>query len=286
MTDTNPVELTDEQKAAATDVALKGRVADVDKAIQERLLVKTPEALAKEEADKKAAEDAAKKADEEAAKVKTDDDDGKWKEEEWVAVGNEHADAAIELMKEAGVKPVEGNEIFKDAIASGDLSKVKWDVLEARIGAAKAKLVRAGVESYFNSEYKAQQEIVGYAHDKVGGEEGWTKIQTWAKKAEKSDAKFASDLNEYRKALKVGGFAARAAVDAIKAAYEADPKNGSIGNKPLERGKVDPTPKVEGEPLNRLQFFREMEKAGGDRAPKHVVEALRARRQAGVKLGM
>ena len=213
-----------------------------------------------------------------------DSDDGQWKEQ-WVATGNEHADAAIELMKEAGIKPVEGNDIFAKAIESGDLKDIKWDILESRLGKAKASLVKAGVQAYFDGEYKEQMATKNYAHEQVGGADGWTKVQKWAAKLEKDDMKFALELADYRKAIGVGGFAARAAIDAIKAAYEADPKNGSLGGEPQLRGTGTPKSSISN-PLSRAGYFQELEKAGGDRAPQNVKDELARRRQAGVALGM
>ncbi len=273
-------------------VILHGRVADIDKALEELKKAgdKTPEQLAKEkeEADAKVKTEADTKAAEEAAKKKAEDE-AKSKEEwskEWLTVGNAHADAAISLMKEAGMKPVEGNEVFEEAIKTGDLNKVKWELLDARLGKDKAFLVRTGIETYFSTEYKAQQEVVTYAHEKVGGEAGWDKVKDWAQKVEKTDAAFKRNLDEWRGGLKLGGFAARAAVDAIKAAYEADSKNGSLTTTKHERGTVTPSGTVTVEGLSRRGYTDELEKAGGDRAPKSVQEALWARRQAGMKAGI
>ncbi|QIG73200.1 putative capsid assembly protein [Rhizobium phage RHph_I40] len=278
-------ELTAEQVATLNK---EGRTANVDATITEQQ--KTEEqktAEAKEAADKAAADKAAadKKAEEDAAAKKLADDDS-WKNE-WLVTGNEHADNAIEIMKAAGVTPVEGNVVFEEAIRSGDLNKVKWDVLEARIGKAQAALVKTGITQYYNTEYQEQQETVNYAYKQVGGEEGWNKIVLWAQAAEKTDKAFAKDLSQYRKAIDVGGFAGRAAIDALKTAYEAAPGNGSLGGKALERGgSTAANHDAASQPLGRVAYFRELEKAGGDRAPKAVKDSLWARRQAGLAAGI
>lgn len=292
MTQEATVELTDEQKAAAAAIATSGgKVANVDAAVTEAQ--KSPEDKAKEAKDTLDAENAAKakadedqKAAEEAAKKAADEaNDDSWKKE-WIAVGNDHADAAIEIMKAAGVTPVEGNAIFEEAIKTGDLTKVKWEVLEARIGKHQALMVKTGVESYYGGEYKAQQEVVNFAHEQVGGEEGWAKVQAWAKGKEASDPKFKAELNEWRAALKQNGFAAKAAVSAIKAAYEAAPGNSSLGTKQIERGSATAGDSSVGDPLSRVEFFQAMEKAGGDRAPESVKASLRARRALGRQKGL
>lgn len=181
---------------------------------------------------------------------------------------------------------MEGNEIFKDALETGDLSKVRWDLLEARLGKAQDRRVRTGVEAYNETEYKEQLAIRNEAFELVGGEENWGKVQKWAEATSKKDAKFASTRKEWQKALTVGGFAARAAVKAIKEAYEADPKNNSLGNTAPVRGVASPAAKVEGAPLSRRAYFEEMQKAGGDRAPQSVRDNLRARRLAGQQAGI
>lgn len=274
-------QVTEEQKAAALEAAQHGRVADLDKKAEGD---DEEHGTPLSEEDKTKSEE---KTDEDKTEEEdTPDDDKSW-QEDWISTGNDDADAAIELMKEAGMKPVEGNEVFKDAIETGDLSKVRWDLLEARLGPAKARLVRNGVESYYNNQYKEQVAVRDEAYEKVGGEENWNKIKAWAGKKEKADGKFKAELAEWRKALELGGFAARAAVDAIHQAYEADPKNGSLGGKKQERGTAKPAaPAVEGAPLTRAGYFEAMERAGGDRAPESVKAALRARRAAGQAQGI
>lgn len=289
-------EATTENKEVNEEVVLNGRVADIDKALQEQRqkeieAAKTPEQKSKEEAEAKAKaeQEAAAKAKEEADKAEAEkkkaEEEEKWKAE-WLTIDNPHAQAAIDLMKEAGMKPVEAAEIFDEAIKAGDLTKVRWDLLEARLGGAKTLMVKTGIETYYNTEYDAQQKLVAYAHEQVGGEAGWDKVKTWAQRVEKSDKEFAANLKEWRAAIKVGGFAGRAAVDAIKGAYEKHPDNGSLKNPPLERGNTTPNGTSLETPLSRAAYFEALQKAGGDRAPKAVQDALFARRQAGIKAGI
>ena len=266
-----------------------GRVADLDAAAAKLAAEAAKPKSAQQAEDEKAIEEAKLKEDEskpkEEEKAEETTEDESW-QEAWVRTGNADADAAIELMEAAGMKPVEGNEIFKDALETGDLSKVRWDLLEARLGKAQARLVRTGVEAYNETEYKEQLAIRNEAFELVGGEENWSKVQKWAEASSKKDAKFASTRKEWQKALTVGGFAARAAVKAIKEAYEADPKNNSLGNTAPVRGVASPAAKVEGAPLSRRAYFEEMQKAGGDRAPQSVRDNLRARRLAGQQAGI
>lgn len=289
-TQTEEKQITPEQQAIID--AGGNRQADLDAAAKKIAAAeanKSPQQIADEkaiEAENKAKEEAEAKAkaDKEAADKAAAEDDGKWKEQ-WVEIGNPSADAAIEVMKSAGVTPVEGNAIFEDAINSGDLTKVKWDVLEARIGKASALLVRNGIEQYYNTEVKAQNEVKDYAHELVGGEEGWDKVKKWANAREKTDLAFAAEVNQYREALKVGGFAAKAAVRALKEAYEAAPNNGTLKKPNLERGTAKPHT-TSGQPLSRADYYKALVKAGGDHAPENVKADLRARRQLGMQQGI
>lgn len=282
-------EVSPEEKARLEAVAANGRQADPEalakaeaaKAQQAKDEAEAEEQRKQEEASRAAA---TKKEEEEAANKEKEPWSPDW-EKEWITVGNEHADAAIELMKNAGMTPVEGNSVFAKAMETGNLEDIKWEVLEAKLGKATSQLVRTGINNYYESEYKVQQELVNYAHEQVGGEKGWNDVKKWAQKQEGSDPAFAKELTEWRKALSVGGFAARAAVDAIKARYEADPSNRSASRQ-IERGGTRNGGDLSGEPLSRSAYFKALDAAGGDRAPKAVVDALNARRAAGVKAGL
>lgn len=285
----NEQQITPEEQARLDDIAKGGRVADLDEAARKAAAEAAKPKSAQQVADEKAAEEQAKlkkdeedetarKAAEEAEKNKED-----WKKE-WVQTGNDHADAAIHIMKSKGISPVEGNAIFAEAIESGDLTKVKWDVLEARLGDPSAfLLIKHGIQTYYDGEYAAQQELVNYAYEGVGGKDNWAKIQKWAEKESATDPKFAKDRAEWAKALKVGGFAGKAAVDAIKARYEG--KHGTVAPR-IERGDRQSDNNQVSDPLSRVDYFKALEKAGGDRAPKHVRDALVARREAGRKMGL
>ena len=249
------------------------------KAAKEKLAA---EAKAKEEADKaktdedKAAEEAAKKAEE---------DKEKWDGKEYITLEDPNGQAAIDLLKEKGVSPTEANAIFQAAIESGKLEDVKWDELEAKVGKSHAQLIRTGVENFYNNKYKVQQAEVIELKKIVGGDANWTKISTWAKAAEKVDAGIATKVAGIRKALDIGGYAAEIGVKELKALYEADPKNGGLGqNKVLEGERVDTS---QGTPLGREEYLELTKKAHArSRGPEPgELASLNARRVAGQKLG-
>lgn len=205
-------------------------------------------------------------------------------EEEWskeyVTLGHEAGQAVVDLLKEANVSPVEANAIFQKAIDSGDLSKVDWAGLEKHLGPAKAKLAKAGIQTYYNEVYAEQQKTVSAVYEAVGGEENWTVIRTWAQEAEKKDAAFAAKVKEYRKALEVGGFAAIAAVKELKEAYTNSPNTKGLDNSKITIGSSTPEPV--GGPLSKAEYFKLRSAAEANNAPQSEIDVLVARRKAGM----
>lgn len=298
---TEQKELTAEQKAALEH----GRTADFDAVAKKQ---QAAAAASKDEpsdtelnADQKAKDEEARLAAEKAkADGKPDEnkedeqppveDDKSW-QENYIQTGNEHADAAIDLMKAAGIKPIEANEIFKDAVKDGDLSKVRWDLLEARLGAAQAKLVKAGVEAYYEGEYKTQTATRDKAFEIVGGEANWGKLKAWVNAKEKNDPAFKAKVDNARKAIELGGDAAEEAVNRLKKLYEADPKNSGLGTKKVadNKGNKAPSPQGDIKPLSRSEYFQEKQKLNKQyrgAIPDALVSQLRARRQAGMDAGI
>jgi len=240
----------------------------------------------KEAADKAAAE-AATLA--EAARIQKDAEDAKAKEregwqKEYIKVENEHAQAAINLMNEAGVSPIEANAIFAKSIETKNLSDIDWPTLEAKIGKDKTALVKAGVTQFFNEHVSVQEAATQAAFEIVGGKENWDKVKNWAQVREKADPVYAKKVAEYRKAIDVGGFSAKAAVTALKADYEGDPKNGGLGQGTLTVGGNKPT--IYGEPLSRMDYAKEKMAAHKRGAKLPELQAIDARRRAGMAQGI
>lgn len=212
-------------------------------------------------------------------------DPNAWKDD-YVQIDNPYAQSAINLLKEAKVSPVEANDIFKDAIEANDLSKVDWARLEKKVGADKALLIKQGVETYYNEQYKVQYETVQKGYDTFGGEEGWKKAKTYFDKLAKSDQEFSSKRDQFRKMLDMGGWAAERALSELKEIYTKDPKNSGIRARTdnLERGGTVAT---QSNALTKDQYRAELAKIDtytpeGQRA----YQELRARRAAGMQAGI
>lgn len=199
---------------------------------------------------------------------------------EYVSMGHEAGQAVVDLLKEANVAPATANAIFEDAIKSGDLSKVKWADLEKHLGSAKAKLAKAGIQSYYNEVYVAQQQTVAEVYKEFGGQGNWEKVRDWAQTQEKADPAFAKQVREYRKALDTGGFAALAAAKALKEAYIAAPNTKGLDNPTLEHGGKQP--EVQGGPLSKDEYLKLRREAENNRASEKEIAVLAARRKAGM----
>lgn len=206
---------------------------------------------------------------------------------QFIQTGNEHADAAIDVMKEAGVSPIEANAVFQKAIESGNLEDINWNILEDKIGKSKAALVKAGVEKFYEGEYKARVETVNKAHEIVGGKENWEKVRDWAQKAEKKDPALKAKVDNIRKAIDIGGDTAAWAVGELKRMYEAAPSNKGLGTKQVVQGSRT-APQADASALSRSAYMAERHKLAeaGVHEGDPRVTALAARRAAGRAAGI
>ncbi len=217
---------------------------------------------------------------------KVDDADGKDWTGEYITFGDAAADSVVDLLKEAGVGAREANLIFQEAVEADDLSKVKWDVLEERLGAAKARLAKMAITDYHDREYKKNVATTKAAHELVGGEKNWQKVAKWAKTKQESDPAFMGVMHEIRTGINAGGKLAAFAVAELKAAYEADPRNSGLGVAKVQRGTSAPKSNPHGEPLSRKDYLAEIKKANEGRPNPQLIAQLQARRQAGRAAGI
>lgn len=279
------------QGAKTTD--LSGSVAAVGNIAPVAPSNKAPDILAKTDDEVHGVPDpkaeALKQAKEEEAKAGSEDEDDDEQPDEWngeyVKLGDSAGESVINLLKEAKVSAREANLIFAEAIAGNDLTKIKWDVLEEKLGKDKANLAKIGITDYYTRIYSDNVKTTEKAYEVVGGEENWKSIATWVKKAEKADPKRKAEFDEIRKGIDVGGRIAILAVNDLKSLYEADPKNNGLGVKKLTTGQrvVETT---DGTPLSRADYLTAVKEAHEKNSPKEVISSLQRRRQAGMAQGL
>ncbi|MGX9389626.1 hypothetical protein ACWX0O_01750 [Nitrobacteraceae bacterium UC4449_H16] len=194
------------------------------------------------------------------------------------------ANAAIGLLKEAGIGPNEANGYFAKAIASGDLKDVDVAGLEAKLGKDKTTLVMAGVTAHYEGLTKKAEATVAQTHEIFGGADNWNTVREWAHVAEKADAKIKSKIDGIRSLLDEGGVRAEAGARELLRMYNAAPDNKGLGTSKLAVG--DSTGTVVGTVLTRAQYNIELKAAHERGAKRAEIQALDARRRAGMKAGI
>lgn len=204
----------------------------------------TPEELAAA-AEAKVAKDAADKvvADAEAAKAaaaaETPEDKAKREaatpkaEEpakgEWLVTENKSLNAAVNMMKTAGLTPDAAAAIFNGATETGDVSKVDNAALVAAVGADAASLILSGVTQYITEEGAALLAKVSQVHDAVGGKESFTTIQAWAKTKAATDTDFKSTVENLTVMLNGdNAFQSTMAAKELVSLYNGDANNSTL----------------------------------------------------------
>lgn len=235
------------------------------------------ETAAKEVADKEAAEKAAadkKAADEEAEKNKEPP-------KEYPVYDDAAANSVVNLLKKAGVTPAEADTFFSKAVASGDLKDIDLTALAAKVGKDEADLIMIGVRDYHTRQSEGVKKVVEEVHKVTGGEEQFTILKDWALEKEKTDPKFAEELDEYRRLLDGTPTQARLAAQELLKAYNADPKTKSLTIKITEGDKIG-SGNISLDYISRADYVTQL-KVAEDKKDKQEVARLNARRTESAK---
>lgn len=197
---------------------------------------------------------------------------------------NPAAQAAVNLLKTAGLGPNEAAAFFAEAVKSNDLSKVDVAGLEAKIGKDQATLVMAGAKAHYD-DLKAQSDAtVKQTHTIFNGEANWNTVKTWAQNAEKTDAKIKAKVDDVRSMLNQGGTQAEAAARELLRMFNADPTTKGLGTAKLVTGET--TGNVIGTALTRSAYLTELKAADARGASHTEIAAINARRVAGRAQGI
>lgn len=186
--------------------------------------------------------------------------------------------AAIQLMRDAGMNRGDGEKVFGKAFQTGNLADIDRAALVAKVGEQKAALILAGITQYNEATGSTRMAAAKAVMDVMGGQENWVKVRTWARALEKADPAFAKELNEYRDMIDLGGRSAKFAAEELRKLYEADTKNSSLtrtvvaGDGRLER--VD-------NPITSRQEYVKLLKQAHNKGDMEAVRQINARRQAG-----
>lgn len=239
----------------------------------------------KEDEAAKVAAAKAKEAEEAAAAAKEDDEDDVPVVTEYATWEDPSAQAAVELLKEAGVTPAEAAGIFDKAVAANDPRLIDVKKLEAKVGKAKALLIMNGVEDYHRRTTTEHNATVQDVKKVFGGDEGWNTVKTWAQTREKTDPAFKKELDGIRADLDKGGRAAKAAAKDLLGLYNGSPDTKGLGAVQQKLVKGDGTAAPVGGPMSRADYNEALKKAyaANDGA---LVSQLNARRKAGMAAGI
>lgn len=225
----------------------------------------------------------------EAEAAKPDDviEDNSW-QDEYVEIDDPSASAAINMLKEAEVTPVEANAIFEKAIQSGKVEDVDWATLTLKVGKDKAHLIKAGITDYFERTVANNVATTKAVYEALDGESNWIKVKTWVQAQEKRDPSgtVAKAAQNARRAIDIGGDAAVDAATRLRKLYESAPTNKGLGTKAIVSGTGTPEPVVQGAPLNRTDYLKALNEVHSRRHNPAEIKALDARRKAGMAAGI
>lgn len=242
-----------------------------------------------EDAKAKEAEEKAKAAQAEEDADAADEDDTDEEDEpkvtDYVEFEDPSAQAAVDILKEAGVSPAEAEPIFAEAVKNNDPRLIDVAALEAKVGKTKALLIMNGVQDYHRRATETNNEVVNMVHETFGGEASWNVVKTWAQTREKTDKKFAKELDDIRDDLNKGGRAARAAAKDLLKMYNGSPDTKGLGDtKKLHKGGSGKP--AAAEPLTRAEYLTALKKAHAEGASQAIIGDLDRRRMAGKAKGI
>lgn len=199
--------------------------------------------------------------------------------------GDEVANSAASLMKEAGVDPKVAQGWFQEAVDTGDMSKIKVDEMVKAMGKEKANLVVLGVKDYYTRTIAAATEKVKAVYDACGGEANWAKIRSWAKSKAGNDQAFAKQIEAYTKMFDLNAVAAASAARELVSAYERDAGNSGLNTKMVHGDAPASQTGVAGETLTRAQYMEKI-KVAEDKRDYKEANRLRAIRLASKRNGI
>lgn len=237
----------------------------------------------------KAQEEAAKVAEAEAAAKKTAEGQAKQDDAEpateYPELPTDAGQAAVGLLKDAGLTVADAEVLFAKAIETGDLKQVDLKGLIAKIGTEKAAAALALLGQHVETVVNGNKAVVDAVHGVVGGEQNWTKVQAWSQALEVTDPAWAKQVAEYRQLFN-SPVTATLATKAILERYNADPKNSGLNNS-LTTATGSGAPVAEGGPLDRSEYYKLYSAESAKPRPNpSVLASLNARRAAGMKQGI
>jgi len=179
---------------------------------------------------------------------------------EYVEYGDEAADAAVSMFKEAGVPAEEAAKFFQPVLDTGDISKIDLKGLTEKLGKEKATAVMALAKEYYNRQMSEAQVTVNAVLEVAGGKENFDKIAAWARAEADKNPEFAKELVAFNQMINGSTYGAKLAAMDLKKRYEAAPNNKALGNTYVH-GDKSPSIGVDLQPLSRDEYLKQVKEA-------------------------
>lgn len=188
---------------------------------------------------------------------------------------DDNANAVVDILRESDITVQEANELFAEAIANGDFTKVNLETLTEKLGKSKANLVMLGVQTYYNTVTANTKEIVNAVYDVAGGEDNFGKVKEWARKKASQDNEFKEQMQNFNAMFDLNKSAAVIAAKELIGMYESAANNSSLVKRQVHGNAAAST--IGSEPLSRDDYLAQVKEAHnkGDYAKVKELQALR-----------
>lgn len=189
-----------------------------------------------------------------------------------------NADAIVSSLKAAKIAPEAAAELFREAVQSSDIEKIDRAKLEKALGKDGAELTLLRMEKMFAQKKAYVTEVVTSLHEVMGGKEQLDTVLTWAKERAAADPAFAAEYQEYVQMFDASKVKAKLAAEALKALYQKDPNNSSLGVKMVNGDKAVNVIADNAE-LSRADYLAAVKRANAEGNMKEVerLDAIRLR---------
>lgn len=194
---------------------------------------------------------------------------------EYMSYGHPGADAAVELLKEAGIKAVDAAKWFAKAAESRNLDDIDVGAIEAAVGKAKAQLVVGAVRDYLGGHNQTVDRTVAAVYEELGGEDNFVKARDFLQKKAEVNKDLRGKLDELNKMFDIGENSARMAARELLKMYEEDSTTSSLkvsitsGDSPVNKSEY----------ISRADFITKL-KAAEDKGNFAEADRLRKLRLA------
>jgi hypothetical protein len=195
---------------------------------------------------------------------------------EYTKYDDDSANAAVNILAEAGVLADEASKYFEVAIAENDPSKIDLAGLTEKIGKDKATAVMLLAKEYYTKQMGQQQKVFNDVVSVVGSTENLAQIQAWVKASGNKEAQQVLDLLRDTVDSDTSGYMSKLIAKDLRDRYDADPKNTKLNISIVQADRAM-APAASLEPISRAEYVEGLKQAYDNKDMAKVAE-LQARR--------